>query len=688
MPQALIFIAPATFGVGGSLALATAAGGLTALGIATSVAGSLLLTAAAGALNRPDQPKPENIQLTVRQSVGPRIRHYGLVRAGGTVVFFRTRGGFFYRVVVHGHGEIDGIADHILNKKSVEVDPGGWVLDDQYFVKDKRRVRILSRRGVVPEVHYGQISDIWPEWDASHRLDGLWTSLTIAEQVDSKYYRSTYPNNEPALELVARTSRVKDPRTGVVAYLENAAAVIGDLIEHPDGFNRPGRLHIASHAQAANDSDDAIPLAAGGTEPRYRLCGSYSLAERPQDVLQSMLDACAGEVSLRPDGTIGLRVGKRRPPTVTLTHRDVIGLAEFGSGPDQIDRYNELPFVYVDPTLEFTQTTGESWLDEGREAIDGETLIGGQLDLSFSPSHGQGRRVAKQRIARDNPAMTFTLHCHPRAIRALYEETVNLDLPQLGFVGEYRIRSYRADLITGGITYDLASHDRTSHEWSADEEGLPQTLPPENEEQGIPLPTGFTAAGAGVQASSNVFVAGITAQWDAPASDALSPLLQWRTSGEGFIGSDNYKRAGQWQTAAIDEGATSASISPLADRTEYDLRLTWQTSAGDIGTYVALTDVRAAAASDPPLPPTALTVQDDGSGDATIRLVASTSASIWKTQIFRDGALLTEVYANPGVTITLTDSVGPGTFSWTARSINISDVPSQTDAGPVTQTIT
>lgn len=400
-----------------------------------------------------------------------------------------------------------------------------------------------------------------------------------------------------------------------------------------------------------------------------------------------MLDACAGDVSLRPDGTIGLRVGKRRAPTVTLTSRDVIGLSDFGSGPDQIDRYNELPFVYVDRDLEFTQTTGESWLDEAREAIDGETLVGGQLDLSFAPSHGQGRRVAKQRIDRDNPAMTLTLHCHPRAIRALYEETVILDLPHLGFEGEYRMVGYQLDLITGAVTYSLAASDRSAFQWSAAEEGLPQTLPPENEEQGIPEPQGFVAAGYGVQAAQNSFVAGIRAVWAAPASDALVPTLSWRTS-RVQNGDSDVTPEGPWQVASVDEDATAVLISPLTDRARYDLRLAFQTSAGDIGSYAVISGVRAAAAADPPSAPTGLTVSDEGSGDATVRLVASTSSAIWKTQIYRDGTLLTEIYSDPGVTITLTDSVGPGTYAWTARSINISDVPSTTDAGPFTQTIT
>jgi len=107
MPQALAFIAPTVFGVGGSAALFSVTAGvtsLTGLGVAVSIGGSLLLSAASNALNSaPASVKPENIKLNVKQSTGDRIQHVGEFRAGGTVVFFRTRAGKFYRARIRQH---------------------------------------------------------------------------------------------------------------------------------------------------------------------------------------------------------------------------------------------------------------------------------------------------------------------------------------------------------------------------------------------------------------------------------------------------------------------------------------------------------------------------------------------------------------------------------------------------------
>lgn len=675
MPQALIYLAPATFGIGGSMALVTAAGGLTLAGVGVSLAGSLLLSAASMALA--GSPKPENVQLTIRQSVGPRVRHYGLVRAGGTMVFFRTRGGFFYRLVVHGHGQIDGIEDYILNKKSVSVGVDGYVTDPQYDVGGRLRVRIQTRPGAVPSAHYDTISAVWPEWDADHRLDGLWTSLTIAEQVNATKFRRIYPNGEPPLELVARTSRVRDPRSGVVAYSANAAAVIGDLIEHADGFNRPGRLNAATFAQAADDSDDALPLAAGGTEPRYRLCGSYALDQRPQDVAQRMLDACAGDLYLMPDGTIGLSVGKWVDPTVTLTLRDVIGLSELSSGPDALDRYNDLPFLYVDPALQFTRTSGENWLDLDRVDEDGEILTGPQLDLGFAPSHAQGRRVARIRMDRDNPAQELTLICHPRAVRAFYERHIALDIPEFGLTGPYRIRRRRLDLDSGRVTFVLASVLPGAFGWSIDLEGEPQVMPDADESDGIPEPTGFAAAAAGIRVTQANFAAGIGTVWDAPPSDALVPDLRYRRVG-----------ASSWVRVVVDAEATSVTIGPLEDGEDYDLQLAWRASDDTLGPYAELFGIGAAADADAPAAPTGLIVTDLGGGEARVRVTASVSASNWITRVFRDGVLVAEIIGAPGVQSSFTDACGVGTFDWTARAVNISGVLSAALAGPVAQTIT
>ncbi|PHP27993.1 hypothetical protein [Limimaricola cinnabarinus] len=681
MPQALAFVFPATFAAGGTAALFTSAGTLTALGVVTSIGTSIALSMAV----RPDAPAqttPDNIKLQRVQAVGPRIRHYGRVRGGGQVVFRRAQEGFMLEVIAHGHGEIDGVEGYFLDKTEVSIDAGGYVTDDQYVVKSNgaekvSRVRILTRRGLVPSNHYQPVETRWPEFDAAHRLDGIWTTMLISRQVAAEDFRSVYPNGRPPeIEIVARTSKLRDPRSGAIAYSDNAALALADLIEHPDGFNLAGMVDDAMLAGAADDADDAIPLAAGGTEPRYRLAGSYALSEKPGEVLRRMLDACNGDVQLLPSGKIGVHVGKWREPAVTIGEAEIIDLQSWEAGQDRLDRYTELPWVYTDPGLGYQQTTGEAWVDAAREADNGQIAVGPQLDLSFAPSAGQGGRCAKHRIEADNPRHLLTLACKPSAMRAVYERYVSIDMPELPAV-VWRIQRYRIDLASGQVVLQLRSFDPAALSWSVAEEPAPVALPEPDTSAGLPVPANFAAAGAGRRTAQNAFTAGIGLQWDAPESDALSPVAQYAPAGSDA-----------WEAWPLPGSATSALISPLDDGADYDIRLAFETSDERRGTWAVITGVTASADASAPAAPTDLAVSDEGGGSARVSLVTSTSPGLWKTIVYRDGVEVGTFFDAPGTAIAFFDSPGVGSFSWTARSINVSGKPSATDAGPVSQTIT
>ncbi len=108
---------------------------------------------------------------------------------------------------------------------------------------------------------------------------------------------------------------------------------------HKDGMRLPESLVSTPLAQAGwvasyNRAAEAIPIAAGGTEPRYRLWGSYSLDERPADVLGRMLGCSDGRLVPTPDGGLTLDIGAWSEPTVILTADAITGFSDVGRGRD------------------------------------------------------------------------------------------------------------------------------------------------------------------------------------------------------------------------------------------------------------------------------------------------------------------------------------------------------------------
>ncbi len=672
MPQALAFAFPAVFGAGaGSLALVTAAGGLTGLGIVTSIGGSLLLSAATGALSRPASTQPTNIKLNLRQPMGDRIKHVGRVRSGGTIVFYRTSGGSFYRVIVHGHGEADGIEGYILDQNVVTLDGSGYVQEPQYISDGTNLVQILTRFGVVPETTYAEIGAVWPEWDADHRLDGLCTSLTIAKSVGANDFNRVYPDREPSPEMIMRGAKIRDPRDGgSVAWGDLAALVIADLIEDTDEFNLSGMIDDDWLSDAADKCDDDIPLAGGGTEKRWRIWGSYSRAEKPIDILKRMQAVAQADLHLLPSGKIGITVAPLEAPTVTLTRSELISIDEWTSGADALDRYTELPFHYVDPGLAYERTPGDPWVDAARETDNGgQAAIGPEQDYDFAPSHTQARRAAQEQIERDCPEHIVTATFKPSARRAMYDPVVALDIAELPAGLWWRIKSYSLDTNTGRLTLVLWSYVKPV--WLTSLEGSTQEMPDPDASGDIPAPTNAKTAGTGVDSS-----AGIAVVWDVRPSVALQPFLRYSVAG-----------AAEWEAWPLEATTRRTVVAPLTDAAAYDLELYWETEDGLRSPAVEFDAVSASTDTSAVGKPIGLSVTDETGGVATVDLTTRNSDRLWKTVVYRDGSEIATSYAVKNTALSIPDACGAGSFTWTAQSFDLRGEPGGV-TDPVVETIT
>lgn len=644
------------------IALTTAAGGLTLAGTLVNLGAGLLLSSLTQ--KTPPQAKPQNVQTNSTADAGPRLCHVGRVLVGGLVVFHRARGGKSARVICAGHGEIDGVEAYLLDDRQILVGGDGWVVDAQYESRGEPRVLINARAGAVPSPFYDEINTHLPEWTAAHRLDGQWSAAILCRQTNPEDFNRVYPNGEPKLTMKARSAKFLDPRTGLVTFTENAALIIAGYCASADGLNRADLIDADNIIAEANICDAAQTLAAGGTEPRWRLSGTYTLTEAPQDVLTRMLAACAGRMKLRPSGKVGLRVGAWRAPEMVITF-GMISRVEMEFGADRLDRFNVLPARYVDHGEMWSEVDAAEWRDEARIAADGEDLVGPALELLMSPSHRQTRAVQKITMARNNPANTLKLDCLPSALAAVFEDEVTLAAPELGLTGNYEVISHSVRLGEGGILEGVTLHLRSivagAFSLAVEEEGAAGALPPPpSASTGVPAPTGVIAAAQGVRAAQNVWTAGVAVAWDVAPDDALRPLVRFRRSGTS-----------NWLSFDTTEDTTQVIITPLVDGLTYDVSVQWQ-SYSAVSAATVVSDVIALAVTSTPLMPTELSATDLGGGVARLGCRSSASASHWKTEFLRDGVVVASIISPSSTFIAFDDDCGSGTFDWTARAVNVS----------------
>ena len=117
------------------------------------------------------------------------------------------------------------------------------------------------------------------------------------------YNDAYFVNGMPSISFLVRGKNdILDPRTSpyTYGYTENAALCVADHLSNVTwGFKAAygTEIPILPLIAAANNCDEPVALAAGGTEPRYACNGGFPLTASRGEVLQNLLTACGGRIS-------------------------------------------------------------------------------------------------------------------------------------------------------------------------------------------------------------------------------------------------------------------------------------------------------------------------------------------------------------------------------------------------------
>lgn len=551
-------------GVGLNIFGATAAGWAAATAFANIVMGAafLGLVSLASAAMAPTMKTPQ-AQAVINQSTGPRVRGYGRVLLGGTRAFWDSKSGDLWQVVMMHHGEIDYIEHFRIGDRVVTLDSSGRVTNSQFMNGDRWMVYIYSALGLPNQAALPAMASVWPQWTNAHRLRGIAYFVTRFRSPDAENFQKIFPDgyNTPVRAL-CRLSRVWDPRNDNTVWSDNSALCILDYLTHPDGYRLTrDDVDLNSFALFANLCDEAVPLAAGGTEKRYRLWGVYQLTDEPRAVLRKMLNTCDGEIYENAEGKIAIRGGKWEAPTVTLSAEGNIGHS-MEQGNNRFSAFNELKILYTSPQHGYQTMEATAWIDLADQAERGPIVS--DLDLDFVPSPTQARRLAKIHQAKANPRWKGKLQHNAYGLNALGERTVRAILPELEIDGSFFIAGIRPAPDLTGVEIDVMSIEQSAYDWSTAEEGenppIPQDTAPDLE---FPIPQNVTL--------SNPDEGVILASVDAPGRDGLTLEAQIR-----------FGAGSNWQ-AMETETETMARATGL-EAGAYQVRARWrgaQEVAGD-----------------------------------------------------------------------------------------------------------
>ncbi|WP_018428210.1 phage tail protein [Hoeflea sp. 108] len=654
-----------------------------AIGIGLSVGLSYL----ASSLFRPEPPKPEDIQVTLKSPVAPRQRHYGRVKTSGVLTFAESKNGALFKVLALGTGLLDAIEElWVDDNRVVNSGANGLVPTAPYG----NRLLIQTRLGLATETHYAHLSGFFTEWTSAHRGDGMSSLYAVQYAVKQDQISSIFPNLSNTLyRAVVRGAKVLNPVTGLVDWSDNAAAVVRDYIVHADGMRLPVSLVSTSQAAAGwlaayNRAAEAVPRKGGGTEPRYRLWGTYRFDERPADVLGRMQECCDARIVPTPDGGVTLDIGAWEEPTVILDEDAIVGFSEVSRGRDILTTANTIRATYLSSVHDYQSTDADQWIDDADAALRGEIVTERQFILA--PSHSQARRLMKLAAYRANPSWIGNFQFNLKALAAFGKRFVRIRYPLFGINEVFEVQDFRFNIGEGGIltgvSMQLISMPSTAYAWNAaTEEGTAPVSENVVVDRTIPLPTGFSFGVNRITVGGQMVPVGV---------------IQFNLAPAGLMIEGRYKRTADsaWQVIPVGDQATEAQTGALSDGDQYEAQVRHITVTGRQGAWTASQTLTVVADTTAPGVVSGVT-KTGGAGTVNLGWTSPNSANYSAANIRRNtvntegtASLVRTEYGAPSAADGWQDTgLAAGTYYYWIKARNASGVESASVAtGAVTVT--
>jgi len=488
MPPVIVAVIAAAAAYGGayaavSLGLAVAMTSFTAVvigaaaGAVVAYAGNSLVASLMG----PKKPSfdasasAEDAKRTVRSEVAPRRIVYGYRRVSGPLIYAASTGDkneYLHLVVPladHAVQEIAAVwigSDAIL---SADIGANGVVTAGKYADK----VRIKRYLGTQTTADADLIAESPDGWSSNDKLTGV-----AYVYVRLQFEPDLFQNGIPSISADVLGKKLLDPRTNTTSYSTNWALVIYDYLRGAHGIAATDdEIDLASIITAANLSDENVQItAAGATQKRYELNGTFTLDEKPLDVLERML-ACGGGALVYTAGKYRLYGGAYTTPTATLTADDLAGAVEVVTRPPRRELFNSVRGNYINnnaywqaapfPPVELASAITE----------DGEQ-IWRELELPLILDQTRAQRLAKQLLYRSRQGITIRVPVKYANLNLAVWQTVSVTLDDLGWSAKpFRIMSWSFTPESGIIALTMQEEQVSSYAWTYDEASAAPNFP-------------------------------------------------------------------------------------------------------------------------------------------------------------------------------------------------------------------
>jgi hypothetical protein len=498
---------------------------------------------------------------------------YGKVRTGGTVVFMESTGSkndlMHIAIILAGH-EINSLEKVYLNDSAAVLieEDGRYYIDP--FSNENIAPAVLG--GVLKAI-LGKVSTTtkkYAEFDwlfgtdnqepfsvifsgttaVNYRFNGL---AVLACRLE--YDQDVWPQGLPNITAEVEGKKVYDPRTETTAYSNNPALCIRDYLTNTVyGLGATGvEVDDDSFISASDVCDEDVTLAAGGTEKRYTLNGTFLTSEKPKDVLGKMLMSCGGSLTY-VGGKWTIKVAEYRTPEVTLTDDDFVSEITIQGSVSRRDVFNAVKGTYSDPNALY-QLSSFPPVTNATYAVQDNETIWKDIQFPFTTSVATCQRLSKIDLEKMRQQITVTVSCNMKAFALQTGDTVYLDIDRYGWSNKvFEVTDWNFEFTNSDsgaapvVSMTLRETASGIYDWNSGDETIVDIAPNTN------LPDPFTV---------NTPAVAITDVLEIAAETVITKLVVTISGETNF--QDNYEVQAKISTATewINLGKASGNVFEL-----------------------------------------------------------------------------------------------------------------------------
>jgi hypothetical protein len=354
---------------------------------------------------------------------------------------------------------------------------------------------------------------------------------------------------------------------------------------------------------AANTSDEAVALTAGGNENRFTCDGSFGTDAIPSDILSRMLSTMVGSVSYI-GGLWGIYPAIWRAPTISLSDADLRGPMKVQTRMTHRDLFNGVMGTFISPTNNWQVSAYPPYQDPTYLAEDNNEPIWKTVEFPFTISAATVQRLSKIELFRARRQTVVTAGFKISAYQVQPMDIVQFSHPRFGWVNKtFEVKStsliYAPDAhgsaLAVGVDVVMQEADSSIYNWAGDitVSAPPSTTMPDN--RVCQPPTGLALASIEtVRATDGVAVAGILVNWTAPADQFVQSgghiHVQWKKTSDTLWHSE----------PKLPGNITEHPIFPVIDGISYDVQM-WAQNASGVNSTVLTASITPSATNNLPI---------------------------------------------------------------------------------------